>query len=372
MRIDEEIKEFLSVNTPESETKRRNIELFLFLYGFRGVAWPTLAGAAKKYAVGSGKNPRERPRQISQKFKDLLRTRALPSVLRCAELIKATQFRESREMLSELESRELIPKGASLIGVLNLLHDLSTCRDYDIYTSELDLATRNSYDESPNLFVVRNDVVADMQRALKIAFRFPGRVGVAKLSNLKNQVGKNFSNFDGLVSLLKSNDKTWFFPGDRDGFYLIEHERNTLINSLKKIKNVTDVVRLDQLATTLKNSLYRRTAPKGNEYPDDSIIKQYLIDSPHATVYDTQVRLDVQPTALNPIEHDVVSYLSRQKVTDFSKFSRFLEDRKYKKPHIEKTMLHSPLVFVDRSKRGSYTYRLIGSSDTEGKTVSQE
>lgn len=369
MRVDIEIEEFLNTNLKENNTKLRDIDLILYFYGFKGDIYPTLEDAGLKYGLGTSKNRRELPRQIiNDKFKNIKNVSTIPSILECEKLIECTEFSSIQETYDLFRSKDLIPEEGSIKGVLNLLHSLDKCKEHEIYNSDLKLATRSTYGKSLNLFLVKKDILGIIKNRLKTVLTFPGRVGIAKVSNLRNEIGVTFSHFDELIKLLKSRNETWYFSDEGEDYYLIENNNNFLINSLKKIKNIADFVELDELATALENSFKTRTAPADNEYPDKSIIKQYLMNSVHTSLFDKGVTLKVESIKLNPIDKDIISYFEKHKISEYPQVSEFLATKDYGKPHIQKAVMSSPIVFVDKTNIRSHKYRLVGSSTPKNAT----
>lgn len=364
MSLKEEIHEFLSANIQDGPNKQRDIRLILFFYGFEGAPWPTLEDTGVEFDIGTPDNRRERPRQIiAANFRDVVTTADIPSILECAELINRLVFINVRGLHLQLQSRGLISEGASVKGVLNLLHNLGECVNFEIYTSNLQVATRSTYDTSVNLFLIRGNILPDLRRLLNLALRFPARVGVARVSDLRNVVGEAVIGFQNFITILKSNDRTWYHQTREEEFYLVEDsEDNTLINHIEKIKNVADFVELDELAVVLENGFKQRSPPAGKQYPDLLTIKEYLSRSRRTTLFGSRLSLDVEPSDLNPIEFDIINYLRGKGTTDFPTISNFLQNIGYEKDHITKSILNSPLVHKGGT-RGTYTYRLIAAAE---------
>ncbi|MBK8932239.1 MAG: hypothetical protein IPM76_07965 [Chloroflexi bacterium] len=136
MSIESELSEFLHVNLVENDNKPRDIELILYFYGFRDDLWPTLEDAAIKYDVGPTKS-RERARQIRNKFKDVVTTSDLPAAIKCSDYIKSKKIHRN-DLLSGFFLEEGLFEGTvNVRGLLNILHDLNLCEEYEIYNPHL-------------------------------------------------------------------------------------------------------------------------------------------------------------------------------------------------------------------------------------------
>ena len=162
MTIDVELLTLLKSSTKKSQNRKRNTELIAHFYGFRRPDWPTLDDTATKFGIGS----RERVRQIISKyFKSVADPREIPSAQKCAELIAEEQYWLETDLVAAINSRGLVDGNFSVRGLFNLMDDLSIDHGYEIYTPELERATRTSMEKFEERFVVN---VRDQKRAKSI------------------------------------------------------------------------------------------------------------------------------------------------------------------------------------------------------------
>lgn len=170
---------------------------------------------------------------------------------------------------------------------------------------------------------------------------------------------------------MKNDPDSWFYNYKDEVYYLFESRDNTIINSLEKIKNIAEYVSIDVLVNLLSNSLKKRTAPKKRSYPPEAVIKQYILSSKHTEIKDNTVYLKVEEGNLTSIEGDIQNYLSKVDVNDYPTISKHLISLGYDKPNVDKTVFHSPLVFVDKSEgRSHYKFNLVGSSEISPERAS--
>lgn len=363
MSIENELAEFLNDTLREQPTKSRDIELIHYYYGFRGEVWPTLEETAQRFGVGS----RERVRQIlNSKFRKRVDVKDLPSVSGLAELITSRRIVRSDKMSEAATRASLIQSEVPLRGLLNLIHDLGLCIDYELYTAGLLSVPRNPFFSSCNSFLINQDELPRLKKALRVAKGLPGWDGITRLDFLKTALGEEFEYFEEVVDVLRADEDSWFFEYDGATYYLFETRENTLINALEKVKCVADKVELNELAETLSNALYRR-GPK-YAFPSTAVVRSYLSTSKHTTLADAVVVLNLSCSNLMPIELDIVETLKKDQPTDFPSLAVALKPKGHSRPYIIKSISNSPLVYVDKSDgRGHYKYSLVGKSLSGGE-----
>ncbi|MBB1274571.1 hypothetical protein [Psychromonas sp. SR45-3] len=370
MIIEQEIRSYLGSNLRELDTKFRDIELVIYFYGLKDNLWPTLEDAANKFDVGdSGGRRSERPRQIvNKKFKSVAKSSDFPSLVSFANHLKSDDFHKSSELISYVKSQELFDSEVNLISLLRMLHDLGECKEYKAYTIDLNELTRTSFDNKTDFFIVKKSSASILQKAFIKSKVIPGLLGIAKLDYLKEDPTTKQANFDTLVLLIQKSTDSWVSDYDGELYYLFESRANTLINNLGKTRNAAEFESLDTLKTLLHNSLKRRTPPKGFQYPPEEVISQYLLSSKFTESNDSVVRLSIEPEQLTEIEKVAVEFMVDQEVDDFPTISSHLKACGYSKPLVDKTVLYSPLIFVDKTKgRYHYKYKLAGSQIEQAK-----
>ncbi len=367
MSLENELSQFLNNNLRELETKNRDIELILYFYGFKNDMWPTLDDAAIKYDVGDSEGRRsERPRQIiKNKFKDIVEISNLPSAKNCADFIYSQKIHRSDVLSDKLLDLGIMEGEVNLRGIVNILHDLSLCEDYEIYTPDLQKTTRNTYVTSRVVFLIEKDLVSNLRKALTIAKVFPGLLGIAKLSFLKQELSKDFMYFDELVEVLREDIDTWFYSYKGDEFYLMESRGNTLINNLEKIRCVTTKSEIDELTVTLSNSLKARTHKY--PYPPDEVIKYYLAHSKYTKTSGITVTLNINKGELSKeIDKDIIDFMKVKGHSDYPSLLKHLVKKGYKKPTIDKSVFYSPLIHVDKTLgQAHHVYSIVGSTAKE-------
>lgn len=360
MSIENELAVFLNENLRELPTKSRDIELIHYHYGFRGAAWPTLDETAKKFEIGS----KQRVRQILEsKFREKVEVNDLPSLVGLEGIITSRRFVRSDKISEAASQASLVQPDVPLMGLLNLLHDLGLCTDYEIYTAGLLRAPRATISSNSNLFLISQGELPRLREALRVAKGLPGWDGIARLDFLKKELGEGFEYFDEVVDVLRSDEDSWFYDYDGATYYLFETRANSLVNALEKVKCVAAKTVLNELAETLSNALYKRS-PK-YDFPSPLVVKAYLSTSKHTTLADTVVELNLNCSSLTPIELDIAATLQKDQTTDYPSLSGQLRRKGYTEANIMKSINNSPIVYVDRSGgRGYHRYSLVGRSLT--------
>jgi hypothetical protein len=360
MGIEIELTDFLNGFLKELPTKARDISLIQYYYGFGEDVWPTYEESATRYDLSS----RERVRQIlDSKFRNSVKPGDLPSALQCAREISSQPILRLDKISETVKELGLV-QGPVNMGLINLLHDLGLCRNYEIYTPELQKTTRGTYFSSHNLFLINRGSLTSLKAGLNQAKKLPRSHGIARVSFLKNQLGKEFKYLDELIEILKSDADAWFMDSNGETYYLFETGDNTLINNMEKVRSISKKLGLDELTETLTNALNRRTAK--DQFPSSEIIESYLRHSKYTAVVENAIELNLAASTLTKVEQAVVAILRESDSTDFSAISGELLSKGYGKPLIIKSVTTSPLVHVDKSAgRGHHTYSLVGKSVVE-------
>ncbi len=365
MSIEKEIRDYLHANLKELDTKSRDIDLVLYFYGFGKDLWPTLEDAAIEFNVGDSEGRRsERPRQIlNSKFKKIVKLNDLSLLKGFSQYLHSSPIHSFEDLNHYVEANDLFDGAKNLVSLLRLLNDLGEATEYKAYTIGLKELTRSGYDESSEIIFGVSSKIRALQKSLKKAKTIPGLLGIAKLQYLMEEIDLDDVETHILLNLIRSDSDSWFYSFGGDDYYLFESRDNTLINNLEKIKNITHLEDMDTLAKVLDNSLRRRTAPKKRDYPPENVIKKYLLSSKHTEIKGSTVYINVEPVELTNIEKDISDYLIKSSVNDYPTISNYLLSLNYEKSLVDKTIFHSPLLFVDkREGRYHYTYNLVGKS----------
>lgn len=361
MNIEEEITNFLHVSVKENDQKYRDIQLILFFFGFREEDWPTLDATAVRFEVGESENRKsERPRQIiKDKFTSMVNLSELPQIKKVSDIISSQGYMSTVEFSDRLKESGLTPENFSVKGILNLLHQLGSCKQYDIYTNKLSKASRSSISSEKNLYLIQSSEVKKIKSALNRMVVFPGLVGIANVNAFFESFPQYLKYKKILLDIINSRDDVWLSAIDNVFYYMIEGRDNALINSLEKVVNVAGAVELKVMSSVLSNAFKNRTPPKGNDYPPVDIIEEYLKKSRYTEYNGKVIKLNVQPTRLREIEVDVVKFMKGKGQLGFTSIKEYLESKGYSKPSINKAILHSTLVNADKSVRRHYKYTLL-------------
>ena len=361
MLIEEELQQFLEGSMRAGENKLRDQKIITYYYGFDESAWPTLEEAGAAFGV----NHRERTRQIIQsKFKNLATPAALPSASRAAAQIEEFDFVPASDIRARLIAQGLADEGTSLRGLLRLFQDLGFCQDYGVYDMALRPVTRAASHHEDACFLIRSSRLSILADARKKVVTLPGLLGLAKESYIPDELqGFDSQTLLQIKALLEADPDVCFVEVSGERWFALEERDNTLINRCEKLFGIVAACDSSILAQVLDNAFSRRSSEL--EYPSQDVIKAFLKASRHFEVQGTTVRFRGHPTELTPIESDVVAYLRQHGVVDYPQIRDHLLAKGYGKPHIDKAVTSSPLVYVDKSLgRTRHTYQLVPSVPT--------
>lgn len=375
MSIEKQIREYLTKNIKESTTKIRDIDLILYYFGFDGDLWPTLDDAAIKFDVGeSGGRRSERPRQIiNKKFKNKAKLNDFPLLNGFAQFLRAAKIHTKSELQKYCFNFELFEGKINYRGLLKLLHDLGECKDYHAYSMDLKKISKGTYQCDQDIIVANGEHVKKLTKFLKVAKTMPGMIGVSKVDYLKREFELDSFELGMLVSIMKYDSDSWFYNHEDEDYYLFESRDNILLNSLEKIRNISEHEKLDLITEVLANTLTGRSPPKGREYPPFEVIKNYLSSSKFTRITENILTICVEPKDLTKVERDVVSFMLDNETKDFPEISSYLLSQGHKSATVNKAVFHSPLIHVDKtSGLHHYKYALLGQEQLNvPKTLSR-
>jgi hypothetical protein len=94
--------------------------------------------------------------------------------------------------------------------------------------------------------------------------------------------------------------------------------------------------------------------------PSAHLIERYLRNSSFIEVENGYARFLGENAEFNDIEKDVIEYFSENSSSSYPELFNYLTERNYGKPHADKSIFHSPIVYIDKSEgRSNYRYYLI-------------
>ncbi|WP_289282345.1 MULTISPECIES: hypothetical protein [unclassified Methylophaga] len=355
MHIESELEFWLQRNIPDKrESKLRNIKIVMNYYGFGDLAWPTLESIAEKLAVGT----RERVRQIiNANFRDVIALAELPVACAVFDIIEAYGFVSIPEVRTRLIREGYASKNTTLRGVLNLARDLGRCEGYNLYDSNLNLLKRSEAEFDEQTYLIRKSNLGVLKKKLRKAKTLPGLLGLSLDSYLEKEIGSD-GVFSNVKQLIAASPEVVQVSDDQNSWYIFEDRDNTLINCCEKIFGLTAQCQIGVLASTLQNSL-RRRSHKYN-YPPSRIISRWIESSKWFVVEGESVKFLGDYRELTHLEKIAVSYLEGIEKSDYPQFRDHLIKQGIGKPAANKIITTSSLVTVDKTgQRKTYTYQLI-------------
>src|ERR1044072_4319922 len=223
MKIEEELINFLHSNAQENDNKRRNVDIVAYYYGFRDSKGPTYDETAKVYAIGT----KERVRQIINKtFRDIKNKAAFPALNECAELLMRRNPTSTSDYTKLLASRMLIDHENNIRGLLNLMHDLDLCADYEIYTPDLQKVTRSSIDKYNESYIISQSKMKETSEYLKKAKSLPGMLGIANFEYVRVEIEELSMEQESILKSLIINSQDSWISNAKEFWYIFENRDN--------------------------------------------------------------------------------------------------------------------------------------------------
>ncbi|QDV85483.1 hypothetical protein [Planctomycetes bacterium TBK1r] len=208
------------------------------------------------------------------------------------------------------------------------------------------------------LFIHRDELTKAKSAIIQIR-RMPASVGMAKLEEA------NVEPFDQsqLRTIVANTPGSWTWRFQGNVWFLFEDRENALVNQLAKAFSTGQYCEIERLSATMVNAF--RSRAKGKlPFPPLEVVREYIRNSKLTEVKNEVVSFNGDLAALNPIEQDVVSFLSQVEFTDSRTLRDYLRTKNYGEAHIIKAVYNSPLVHVDKSMgRKQYRYSLVCQSE---------
>lgn len=357
MHIEQELRQWLEQNISEKNQKSRNIEIVINYYGFGELAWPTLDEIAEKFSIGT----RERVRQIiNAAFRKKISLKQLPIASQVFDNIEANHFISTEDLRTNLSQKGIISSSTTIRGILNLARDLGRCDGYSLHDSALEQLSRSEAEFDSKTFLIHAKSLPDLKEGLRKARTLPGTLGLSRFEYLRSEVS-NEQTYKNILSLIQADAKAVRINTENGTWYIYEDRDNTLINSCEKIFTLADSLNIDTLASTLQNSLRRRS--NKHEYPKAEVILEWIQRSKWFKVSGDAVEFIGEKGVLTDLEKSVTEYLSDRDYALYPELSEHLSKRGHGKPAIDKAVTTSPLVAVDKSgQRKSFKYSLISKT----------
>jgi hypothetical protein len=362
--VEEELFEYLDRITPRRRLKKRNVGIVSHLYGFGDSQWPTLESTAERFGIGT----RERVRQVlNETFRNYVSPADLPRLRECAALLGSKTAWVGSEFLKAISDSGYSSARLGAKGLLNLMHDLSLCVQYDLYNLDFAKIGRANVKTELNNFVIESKMAEALKKALKKARTLPGQQGLANtrsLAPLSKDVDLNV-----LLTALRMDPNAWMMPDGKDYWYCLENRENTLIGMAQKVFALADEIDFQRLAQCMSNGLKARTLQ--HEYPDPGLILSFIRGSKYFSCGKRNARFLGEPGELTAIQVAIVRFFRKRPAADWQEISSYLYAAGFGRALVSKAVLQSPLVCVDRTPgRGNHSYSLISHARTPDRAGS--
>jgi hypothetical protein len=342
-------------NPRQNQNLERDIEIIKSYFGLSNNPMPTYESIGLKYAL-----ERERVRQIIEnKFFQKTSLLDLPELNELVEFIESKTFHTAKEIEDFLCKRKYQKETHSFILLYkNLIQKKFKFNDQSIYSIDLKNIPLQDF-SNKNFIIIKSEVMDKMSSIYKVVATAPGIIGIANLNNVfeKNEFPKRY--IDLFKYIISESNDIWYILNAKSLWYTFENRDNNIEHSLGKIKNITDTIELDSLASLVYKTLRFFRTSDYSKAPYD-IVYNYLKNSKYlSSINNNFVKLNVQESELTDIEADVIKIFkdSPKEKLDYTYLRNLLLDG-HSEDSIKK-ISYSPIIFRNKSKgRRNYTYRL--------------
>lgn len=352
--IENELRGYLNTAAAQSPSKDRNINMLMSLYGFGDFAWPTFEILAGQFG-----HSKQYANQVKKQFAVPNPTLSgMPALQSLLDILQEQRYWLQSDLETRIIAAKLVADKFSIRGLFNILEDLGVVLHYEIYTPNLETVSHSSIDKFSEYFILNQSDIREVRVLWQKVKKLPAKYGIAKLAYLDDALSTPFL---GLVkSFLQCSDEPWVTERGGELWYMFEESHNVLVNYSEKVFSIIDKCAPEELAHTYHNALHLRKHPYA--FPSVEIIAEYLNSSKKFEATNGLSYIGSKRTPLNPIENDIAGFLQSQGTVSWPSLREYLTAKQYTKPSIQRNILNSPLVYVDKSQRRShYQYRLVGS-----------
>lgn len=345
-------------NTRKDENLDRDIKIILTYFGFGLLSYPTYELIAEEFKIGT----RQRVEQIiSNKFIKKIKSEDIDVALKIQMVIEKKDIHFVSELNKSLIEEGLVDKDINIYGIFNLLNCFNLCNDYAIYSYNLKRATKHDIEFCEDLLIVKNETANVLLKEIKIIKTLPGQHGICNLLEVYNKMETRCIKFEELKRIISLYPLSWtYFDNDKNFWYMFEDRDNIIINTLEKIQNVTSNIHTYKLSEIIYNTIHKRTLKYS--IPTSSLIYKYLLNSKFTSINNDYVTFKLERSALTQIENDIYELYKIENTENlpYNFLNKQLSKKGYTKVYLDKSLMHSPFIYVDkRLGRGKYNYLLV-------------
>lgn len=345
-------------NSRKNDNIDRDINIILTYFGMGDQDYPTYETVAEKFGVGT----RERVRQIiNKKFIKKVKIYEIEMLQEISRIIASEKAHYCESMLEKLHELQLTDQSVSMKGLFNLLHIFNFNKEYNIYDTSIDIATKKEIENNSILIVFDEKKAEVIRKLMKVVHTSPGKYGLSNLYDVFEHNDFDLSDFELVKTLIINSVNSWAIDKDEKNFwYMIENRDNALINCMGKMINATETIDIEILAHIIYGYLTKRSLPM--KFPTVDTIKSYLQNSRYVEIKGNKAKLVLVNENLTEIEKKILN-LYEYKNTDtlaYGEIYEALDDGEISRVYINQSIYSSPYIYVDRSKgKGRYEFILV-------------
>jgi Holliday junction resolvase-like predicted endonuclease len=376
MTIVDEILGFLiEHNTQQKGLKDRNIDLFLYYFGFMEAALPTYEETGK--AFGHKKqNAEPIIKSKLSTFKDIEKN--LPSLQKFVNIISSLKCIRSSSLISILLTNGLVAsiESCNIGGLLRLITELGYEHRLSIFDFNLKPVKRNEYLPTTDLILVDKSIIKEIKKGIAIAKKISGDLLLINRIYFLKQLGEKYEYGQFVCDLIThKKENICFISNNGEMFFHIGGYKNDgLINCLGKIFNVCPTIQIEDLAEAIQKPIRRRQT---NEITKIllpiSIIKEFICAySDMVVTGDNMVSFLGEKKELNDVETMANQVLKTSGALKYRELFEIL-NKNFEPDICYSEMNYSPIFSKYKDGNGNCIISLIGTKK-EGytKTLSFE
>jgi hypothetical protein len=299
-------------------------------------------------------------------FKTILTAPLLETLKQSEKILLEHTFISTQQYTELLYEEKLVASRdvykANIRGILELLHLSGSCKQYNIYRTDLRELKKGNYpSEFKKAFIIKQTIIPTLQKGLDIAKSLPGSTGLASFAYLKQSLESDYAYSSEILELIKANERNITIEREGNIFYFVYNEKNTFLESMGKIFNgIAKKVEVSELANSLHSTFTRRRKIDDNHPPVD-VIEEFIKKYPNIKIKNQDVLFKGKIRKLNSTEQHLSTLLRDKPDLEFTTIIEYLEEKGVKLPNIQKAR-YSPILRVNKGGLGEHRFSLIGSS----------
>ena len=365
MTFIDELLEFLIEHNPQQKgLKDRNIDLFLYYFGFMEAALPTYAETGKAFG-----HEKQNAEPIIKKKLSTVREMEihLSSIQKFVDIISSLKYIRSSSLVEILINNGLVvsKETCNIGGLLRLISELGYEHRLSIFDFDLTPIKRKEYLPTNDFLLIDKSIIKGIKQGTAKAKELSGDLWLVSCSYFLEQLGDRYEYSENVCDLITHKKENTCFTSNNGEmyFHIGGYKKDGLINCLGKVFNVSESIQIDELAEAIQKPIRRRQTDEiAKILLPISVIKEFIKAYPDMVLTNgNMVSFLGEKKELNSIETIAEQVLKANGVVKYRELFEEL-NKSNEREICYAEMNYSPIFGKNRDENGNYLISLIGTT----------